>query len=27
MATLILVCNTLLWVYISEAYVRNAYLP
>ena len=27
MATLILLCNTLLWVYISEAYVRNAYLP
>jgi hypothetical protein len=27
MATLILVCNTLLWVYISEAYVRGAYLP
>lgn len=27
MAMLILVCNTLLWVYVSEAYVRNAYLP
>lgn len=24
---LILFCNTLLWVYISEAYVRYAYLP
>jgi hypothetical protein len=27
MTMLILLCNTLLWVYISEAYVRNAYLP
>jgi hypothetical protein len=26
-AALILGCNTLLWVYISEAYVRGAYLP
>jgi hypothetical protein len=24
---LIMSCNTLLWVYISEAYVRNAYIP
>ena len=24
---LVLFCNTLLWVYITEAYVRNAYLP
>ena len=24
---LILFCNTVLWVYISEAYVRYAYLP
>jgi len=24
---LILLCNTVLWVYISEAYVRGAYLP
>jgi len=24
---LILVCNTLLWVFISEAYVRNAFVP
>jgi hypothetical protein len=27
MTALILGCNTLLWVYISEAYVRGAYLP
>lgn len=27
LATLILLCNTLLWVYIVEAYVRFAYLP
>jgi hypothetical protein len=27
MVALILACNTLLWVYISEAYVRGAYLP
>jgi hypothetical protein len=27
LALLILVCNTLLWVYIVEAYVRFAYLP
>ena len=27
LTALILCCNTLLWVYISEAYVRFAYLP
>jgi hypothetical protein len=27
MCMLILCCNTVLWVYISEAYVRGAYLP
>ena len=27
LCTLILFCNTVLWVYISEAYVRGAYLP
>jgi hypothetical protein len=27
LCVLILFCNTVLWVYISEAYVRGAYLP
>jgi len=27
MTALILGCNTLLWLYISEAYVRNAFVP
>jgi hypothetical protein len=27
LTALILVCNTILWVYISEAYVRNAFVP
>jgi hypothetical protein len=27
MSALVLICNRLLWVYISEAYVRNAFVP